>query len=136
MKSFHVRDGAALVRLLRAGIQVAVISGRQSPAVEHRMRELGISLLRQGVTDKLATLRQLLDLVDVEPQGIACVGDDLPDLPLLEFAALGIAVADAHPELRNRAHYVTQALGGLGAVAEVCDLILSAAPTVQSRRAE
>ncbi len=126
-KSFHVRDGSALVRLMAAGVQVAVISGRQSRAVEHRMSELGISWLRQGVTDKLQTLQQLLNLAGLGPQGIACVGDDLPDLPLLEFAGFGIAVADAHPELRKRAHYVTHAAGGRGAVGEVCDLILSAA---------
>jgi 3-deoxy-D-manno-octulosonate 8-phosphate phosphatase (KDO 8-P phosphatase) len=125
LKTFHVRDGAGIVQLLRAGLQVAVISGRDSRAVERRMAELGIAWVRQGVHDKLSALRELLDILGLGPQAVACVGDDTPDVPLLETARLAIAVADAHPAARERAHYVTRLPGGQGAVREVCDLLLS-----------
>jgi 3-deoxy-D-manno-octulosonate 8-phosphate phosphatase (KDO 8-P phosphatase) len=124
MKCFHVRDGAGIVQLLRSNIQVAVISGRDSRAVEKRMSELGVSWIRQGAQDKLAALRELLDILALGPQSVACVGDDTPDLPLFEVARLAIAVADAHPSVKSQAHFITQAGGGQGAVREVCDLIL------------
>ena len=124
MKCFHVRDGAGIVQLLRANIQVAVISGRDSRAVEKRMSELGVTWIRQGAQDKLAALRELLDILALGPQSVACVGDDSADLPLFEVARLAIAVADAHPSVKSQAHFITQAAGGQGAVREVCDLIL------------
>lgn len=125
MKVFHVRDGAGIVHVLRAGIAVAVISGRDSRAVERRMSELGVSWVRQGVSDKLAVLREILDILGLGPQAVACVGDDTPDLPLLASARLGVAVADAHPSVREKAHFVTRLPGGQGAVREVCDLLLA-----------
>jgi 3-deoxy-D-manno-octulosonate 8-phosphate phosphatase (KDO 8-P phosphatase) len=124
LKSFHVRDGAGIVRLIRAGIQVAVISGRSSRAVERRMSELGVTWVRQGIDDKLTALRELLDILSLGPQAVASVGDDVADLPIFEVARLAIAVADAHSSVKSRAHFVTQAAGGQGAVREVCDLIL------------
>ena len=124
MKSFHVRDGAGIVRLIRAGIQVAVISGRQSRAVERRMSELGVTWVRQGIEDKMLALRELLDILGLGPQAVASMGDDLADLPIFEVARLAIAVADAHAAVKSRAHFITQAMGGQGAVREVCDLIL------------
>jgi 3-deoxy-D-manno-octulosonate 8-phosphate phosphatase (KDO 8-P phosphatase) len=124
LKCFHVRDGAGIVRLVRAGIQVAVISGRSSRAVERRMSELGVTWVRQGIEDKLAALRELLDILNLGPQAVASVGDDIADLPIFEVARLAIAVADAHVSVKSRAHFVTQAAGGQGAVREVCDLIL------------
>lgn len=124
MKCFHVRDGAGIVRLLRAGVQVAVISGRSSRAVERRMSELGVTWVRQGIEDKQAALRELLDILGLTVQSVACMGDDLADLPLFEVARLAVTVADAHPSVKSRAHFITQASGGQGAVREVCDLIL------------
>jgi 3-deoxy-D-manno-octulosonate 8-phosphate phosphatase (KDO 8-P phosphatase) len=125
-KCFHVRDGAGIVQLLRDGLQVAVISGRDSRAVDRRMSELGVTWIRQGVEDKLTALRELLDILGLTPQSVACVGDDLADLPLLEAARLAVTVADGHPSVKSRAHFITQAPGGQGAVREVCDLILEA----------
>ncbi len=124
MKCFHVRDGAGIVQLLRGGLQVAVISGRDSRAVERRMGELGVTWIRQGVEDKLTALRELLDILGLTIQNVACMGDDCADLPLLETARLAISVPDAHPSAKSRAHFVTQAPGGQGAVREACDLIL------------
>lgn len=124
MKCFHVRDGAGIVRLLRAGLQVAVISGRSSRAVERRMSELGVTWVRQGIEDKQAALRELLEILGLTARSVACMGDDLADVPLLEAARLAVAVADAHPSVKSRAHFITQMSGGQGAVREVCDLIL------------
>ncbi len=132
LKVFHVRDGAGIVQLLQAGFQIAVISGRESRAVERRMTELGVTWVRQGVSNKLAALRELLDILALGPQGVACVGDDTPDLALFDVARLSIAVADAHPSVRERAHHVTLLPGGLGAVREVCDLLLLAQGGVSS----
>lgn len=90
------------------------------------MHELGVTWIRQGVDNKLAALQELLTVLAIGPQAVACVGDDTPDLPLLEVARLAVAVADAHPTAKAAAHYVTELGGGLGAVREVCDLILQA----------
>ncbi|MGH8292848.1 MAG: KdsC family phosphatase [Gammaproteobacteria bacterium] len=129
MKAFHVRDGHGIKLLLRHGMRVAVISGRRSPAVAQRMRELGIRHLFQGRDDKLAVLQKLLPQLKLAWSQVACVGDDLVDLPLFEATGLAIAVADAQPEVRARAHHVTRARGGEGAVREVCDLLLTARNT-------
>jgi 3-deoxy-D-manno-octulosonate 8-phosphate phosphatase (KDO 8-P phosphatase) len=123
---FHVRDGSGLVAIQRAGVTVAIISGRDSAAVMRRARELGIQHVRQGVSDKGAELERLLAELGVAPEETACVGDDTPDAPMLRRAGLAIGVADAHPALLAYAHWVTQSNGGQGAVREVCDLLLSA----------
>ncbi len=128
LKAFHVRDGAGIVQLRKAGIQVAIISGRNSKAVNTRMSELGVTLVQQGIHDKQAALQTLLRDLQLEANCIACVGDDTPDIPMLNMAQLAVAVADAHPAAKAAAHYVTHLAGGLGAVREVCDLILQAQP--------
>lgn len=125
LKVFHVRDGSGLVAAQRAGITVAIISGRDSAAVARRAAELGIRHVRQGVSDKGAELDRLLGELGVAAEHAACVGDDTPDLPMLRRAGLAVAVADAHPALREAAHWTTPSNGGLGAVREVCDLLLS-----------
>ena len=124
-KVFHVRDGAGMVALRRAGVQIAVISGRESQAVDVRMQELGVEFVHQGIKDKLLTLQQLLQRCGLTFDAVACVGDDTPDVPILSAARLAVAVADAHPAAKNAAHWVTTAQGGRGAVREVCDLLLS-----------
>ena len=126
LKAFHVRDGAGIVQLLKAGIQVAIISGRNSLAVNTRMNELGVLHVRQGIQNKQAALMDLLQLLQIDAGFIACMGDDTPDIPMFRMAHLAVAVADAHPATRAAAHYVTQVDGGKGAVREVCDLILQA----------
>lgn len=126
LKTFHVRDGAGIVQLRKAGITVAIISGRNSPMVSTRMKELGVTHVQQGIHDKDAALRSLLAELQLDAGQVACVGDDTPDLAMFAIAHLAIAVADAHPGVRAAAHYVTQLQGGTGAVREVCDLILQA----------
>ena len=126
LKVFHVRDGAGIVAVQKAGVTVAIISGRDSAAVTRRAGELGIRHVRQGAGDKGAVLDQLLAELGIAAAETACVGDDTPDAPMLHRAGLAIAVADTHPALAAAAHWVTSSKGGRGAVREVCDLLLSA----------
>jgi 3-deoxy-D-manno-octulosonate 8-phosphate phosphatase (KDO 8-P phosphatase) len=126
LKVFHVRDGSGLVALQRAGVTVAIISGRDSAAVTRRAAELGIRHVRQGVGDKAAELGSLMSELGVAPGETACVGDDTPDLPMLAAAGLAVAVGDAHAALKPAVHWVTSAPGGRGAVREVCDLLITA----------
>jgi 3-deoxy-D-manno-octulosonate 8-phosphate phosphatase (KDO 8-P phosphatase) len=125
-KSFHVRDGYGLKTLLAAGIGVAVISGRRSPAVLRRCRELGIRHVYLGVADKGARLAALLATLGLKWSQCTCVGDDQPDAPMLRRAGLAVAVADAHPSALALAHRRTRLPGGAGAVREVCDWLLAA----------
>ncbi len=126
-KAFHVRDGHGMKLLMAAGIELAVISGRRSAAVDRRLAELGVRHAFTGREDKLEALSELLQQLKLgDPKTIACVGDDLPDLEIMEPAGLGIAVADAHPEVLRRADYRCRLGGGQGAVREVCDLLLAA----------
>lgn len=125
-KVFHARDGAGLVAVQRAGITVAIVSGRSSPIVERRATELGIRLVRQGASDKAHEIETLAAKLGVQREEIACVGDDTPDLAMMRRAALAIAVADAHAEVIAAADWVTTQAGGRGAVREVCDLLLRA----------
>jgi 3-deoxy-D-manno-octulosonate 8-phosphate phosphatase (KDO 8-P phosphatase) len=133
LKVFHVRDGNGIVQLRRAGITVAVISGRRSSMVAMRCRELGVRHVYQGARDKLAVLKRLCARLKVPLTACAAVGDDLPDLPVLRAVALSFAVADAHADVRRAARFVTTLPGGAGAVREVCDELLTrrlrAAPT-------
>jgi 3-deoxy-D-manno-octulosonate 8-phosphate phosphatase (KDO 8-P phosphatase) len=129
LKAFHVRDGQGIRSLLQHGIQVAVISGRSSPAVSRRMRELGIQHVFQGHDNKLPILEKLLQNLGLDAQQTACAGDDVTDLPLMQAVGLAIAVADAQPEVRDKAHWRTRARGGEGAVREVCDMIIAARNT-------
>jgi 3-deoxy-D-manno-octulosonate 8-phosphate phosphatase (KDO 8-P phosphatase) len=125
LKVFHVRDGHGLKQLARAGVTLALISGRSSPMVATRARELGIEHVQQGVTDKVAAFERLATQIKIPASAAACVGDDVPDVPLMRTVALAFAVRDAHPEARSAAHIVTQLPGGAGAVREVCDHLLS-----------
>ncbi|HUL18230.1 MAG TPA: HAD-IIIA family hydrolase [Steroidobacteraceae bacterium] len=134
LKVFHVRDGFGIVQLRRAGLEVAVISGRRSRMVSARCRELGVRHLYQGVSDKLAALQRLLARLKLPPSACACVGDDLPDLPLMRGVALSFAVADAHPAVRRAADVITRLPGGHGAVREVCDRLLARRPATGRAR--
>ncbi len=134
LKVFHVRDGHGIVQLLRAGLEVAVISGRRSAMVRVRCRELGVRYVYQGVRDKLAVLQRLLKRLRLEAAACACVADDLPDLPLMRSVALSFAVSDAHRDVRRAAHIVTRLPGGCGAVREVCDHLLALRARRERRR--
>jgi 3-deoxy-D-manno-octulosonate 8-phosphate phosphatase (KDO 8-P phosphatase) len=126
LKVFHVRDGLGLKLLAAAGVTVAVISGRRSGMTARRCRELGVRHLLQGVEDKLTAFHRLRARLGVLPDFCACVGDDVPDVPLMREVGLSFAVADAHPQARSAAHVVTRLPGGKGAVREICDYLLEA----------
>ncbi len=125
-KAFNVRDGLGLRTLAAVGVEIAVISGRSSPAVAARCRDLGIKHVTQGAENKLPALKKLLARLDVPAAQCACIGDDVVDVPLFEIAGLAFAVADAHDAARRAAHIVTKLKGGRGAVREVCDFLLAA----------
>jgi 3-deoxy-D-manno-octulosonate 8-phosphate phosphatase (KDO 8-P phosphatase) len=124
IKAFHVRDGSGLKLWHLAGKQAAVVTGRRSPVVDARAVELDVAHVIQGARDKLEPYRGLLAERGLRPEQVCCIGDDLPDLPLLRNCGLAVAVADACPEAVVEAHYVTRTRGGRGAVREVVELIL------------
>lgn len=125
-KRFHVHDGLALVAARRAGLRVAVVSARSSPAVERRMAELGVEEVHQGVADKAQVVGGLIERLGVTRSRVAAMGDDLPDLPVMMMAGLRLAPADAVREVRRAAHWVARRAGGHGAVREAVEMLLRA----------
>lgn len=125
-KSFNVRDGHGIKMLIRAGVKVAIITGRHSKVVDRRARELGITEVFQRCHIKTVAYEHLLEKFGVSDREVAYVGDDIVDLSILSRAGLPVAVADAAEEAKGAAHMVTANRGGRGAVREVCDLILKA----------
>jgi 3-deoxy-D-manno-octulosonate 8-phosphate phosphatase (KDO 8-P phosphatase) len=123
-KAFHTHDGLGLDLFHRAGLKSGIISGRLSTAVDRRARALGVSFIHLGCKDKMKAFEETLSDAGVSTDEVAFIGDDLNDVPLMLRSKLAIAVADATPETLERAHYVTQARGGTGAVREVIELIL------------
>jgi len=123
-KTFHVHDGCALKLWHRSGGHSAVLSSRASAALDLRAHELGISLVRAGVPEKVAGYEAILKEGAFIDAQVAYVGDDLPDLPVMARVGLPIAVAQAVPAVKKRATYVTARRGGQGAVAEVVELLL------------
>ena len=123
---FSVRDGYGIRAAMRAGIEFAVISGRDSYGLRLRLSELGIRRTALRCRDKQAALGELLDELALRPDQAAFVGDDVVDLPAMRLAGLAVAVADAHAEVLAAADWVTSLPGGHGAVREVCDFLLAA----------
>lgn len=126
LKTFDTQDGHGIKMLQSAGIEVAIITGRTTALVQRRATNLKIKHLIQGREDKLVALKELTSALGYDLEEVAYVGDDWPDLPAILAAGLGVAVANAHSELRTRADHVTTLTGGRGAVREVCDLLLHA----------
>ena len=125
-KSFHVRDGHGIKMLIKAGIQVAIITGRHSRVVERRAQELGITEVFQKCFDKRVAYRKLVRQYSLTDREIAYIGDDIVDVPIMSLAGLPVAVADAGEETRKAALIVTKNRGGRGAVREIADYILKA----------
>jgi 3-deoxy-D-manno-octulosonate 8-phosphate phosphatase (KDO 8-P phosphatase) len=125
-KTFHVRDGHGIKMLIRAGIYVAIITGRHSRVVERRAHELGVTELFQKCYDKRVAYRQIAEKYSLSNNEIAYVGDDIVDIPILKKAGFPVVVADADDEVKAAAMMVTKMRGGRGAVREVCDFLLKA----------
>jgi 3-deoxy-D-manno-octulosonate 8-phosphate phosphatase (KDO 8-P phosphatase) len=126
LKAFNTRDGLGMKALQRCGIEVAVITGRKSEAVAHRMNQLGIKHIYQGREDKMNAFLHLLEVTGLDPQQVCFAGDDWIDLPVLLRVGLAVSVADAEERVKQSVHWVTQRNGGDGAVRELCNLILLA----------
>ncbi len=126
LRKFNVKDGEGIKRLLGAAVEVVIISAGQSQSILKRGESLGLEHVYIGVEDKLAALSDLCLELAIELAEVAHMGDDLNDLPVLEAVGLPLSVADAMPEVRERALYVTERGGGKGAVREICDLLLAA----------
>lgn len=126
LKTFHVRDGMAMAAWRQMGLGLAVVSGRACPAVDRRMRELGIAHVMQGVTDKARAVVALMEQLQVQATATAYLGDDWPDLPAMRQVGYPMAVADAAAEVRAAAAFVTSCPGGRGAVREAIEHLLRA----------
>lgn len=126
LKVFDVRDGHGIKMLLARGIEVAILSARNSPIVEQRARELGVGRVLQGRGDKAAAFRDLLAETGIAADEAAFVGDDLPDLPVLQRAGFAATVDDARAEVKAAAHWIAPQPGGRAAVRAVAEFILRA----------
>lgn len=125
-KAFHSRDGHGMKMLRQSGVEVGIITGRTSKVVEHRMANLGIKHVYQGQLDKIPAFEKLIQTLNLKPEQVAYVGDDVMDLPVMFKVGLAIAVADAHSLVVQHAHWQTPHAGGQGAARDVCELIMQA----------
>lgn len=124
LKAFHTRDGYGIKALRHGGVEVAVITGRRSDIVSKRMASLTVPYVYQGQEDKIPAFTELKQQLQLQNHQIAYIGDDLSDWKVMQHCGLSVAVKDAHPYLRQHAHYITSLAGGYGAVRELCDLLL------------
>lgn len=131
LKAFNVQDGHGIKMLKQYGVEVALITARSSRAVELRAADLGIAHLYQGVEDKRAAYAALLAQLGLAASQSGYMGDDLPDLPLITRCGFAATVPAAPEALRKRAHFLTRAAGGRGAVREVCEFIMRAQGTLE-----
>lgn len=125
-KTFYARDGLGIRFAIDAGLKTGILSGRGSPVVEYRARELGIQFIQQRALEKVEPYRKILSAAGVKDQEVCYMGDDVVDLPILMRVGLAVGVADGHPLVRRHIHYCTRAPGGLGAVREIVEVILAA----------
>lgn len=126
VKTFNALDGHGIKLLQEYGVQVGIISARNSAIVARRAADLGIQHLKQGVHDKRIAFEQTLEDLHLSAEACGFMGDDVIDLPVMTRVGFAASVPNGHPEVQSRAHYVAQVRGGHGAVREVCDLILRA----------
>ena len=129
-KVFNSRDGHGMKMLRDSGVEIAIISGRSSEAVSHRMASLGIEQVHQGYQEKLPVFEKLVATLSLHPKQVAYVGDDVVDLPIMHKVGLAIAVQDAHNHVKKHAHWQTPHEGGRGAARDVCELIMEAQGTI------
>lgn len=126
LKTFHIHDGVGLKLLMAAGIEIAVITGSNNPVVDHRMQQLGIKHYYKNQLNKQEMYQQLKSKLNLVDEEFAYIGDDLPDIPIMQQVGLGVAVANAVRQVKEIAVWETELPGGHGAVRELCDLILNA----------
>jgi len=124
LKAFHSKDGAGIRFLQEVGVTPVLISGRRSTATQRRAEELDVTEVHQGIADKRACLEEVCRRVGVPLEAAAYVGDDLGDIPAMRACGFSAAPADAVPETRDAADFVTRTPGGRGAVREVIEHVL------------
>ena len=123
-KRFHIRDGLGIKLWQRAGMQFGIVTGRSSNIVQIRAQELGIAIVRQGFEKKLPIVRDIISNLTLSPDQVCYIGDDLPDMPAMQYVGMPVAVADAAIDVRNAASFIAESRGGHGAVREVIERIL------------
>ena len=132
-KAFFSKDGLGMKMLQQTGVKIAVITARTSNVVIHRMQSLGIKHIYQGQLEKLPAFEKILTELDLSAEQAAYVGDDVIDLPVMLRAGLAITVEDAHPLVKQHAHWQTPQRGGRGAARDVCELIMQAQGTLEAQ---
>ncbi len=135
-KAFNSRDGHGMKMLQRSGVDIAIITGRTSEVVKHRVKDLGIKYVYQGQLDKVIAMKDLLSTLKLEPDVVAYVGDDVVDLPVMLKIGLAIAVQNAHKLVKMHSHWITPSEGGKGAAREICELIMEAQGTLDDAMQE
>ena len=123
-KTFNAKDGQGIVMLNKTGFITAIITARENGTVRHRFKNLGMTKLYEGSKNKIASLKELMKEFNLQPEEIAYMGDDLPDICVLKMVGLPCCPADATEEVKKYAKFVSSKNGGRGAVRELCDLIL------------
>jgi len=126
MKTFNVHDGLGIKLLQESGVKTAIISARRTPIVQARAKDLGIDFVHQGGHDKLTPFKALLEQLGLDASQVGFIGDDVVDLPILSRVGFAVSVPNGRPEVHARAHHITQAAGGRGAVRETCEFVLRA----------
>lgn len=132
-KAFHSRDGLGIMMLQSSGIPLAIITARTSNVVTHRMKNLNIDFVFQGQLNKVKAFEQVCQQLDLKPEQVAYVGDDLVDMPVMKKVGLSIAVCDAHEHVKHFADWTTYQNGGHGAVRDVCELLMEAQGTIEEQ---
>jgi len=133
IKAFNIQDGLGIKLLQASGVPVGIITGRRSRALELRAENLGVRHLYQGAEDKLAAFTALLSDLALPPTAAACIGDDLPDVPLMRRCGLAVTVPEAPAVVQRHAHYITHRSGGHGAARELCELLMEAQGTLTTQ---
>lgn len=132
-KAFNSRDGHGMKMLMASGVGIAIITGRSSATVMHRMANLGITDVFQGQQDKRPAFEKLLKKHGLRREQTAYVGDDVVDLPVMRHSGLAVATVDSHPLVKQYAHWSTVSAGGRGAVRDVCEMIMISQGTLQAQ---
>ncbi|MFA5531444.1 MAG: 3-deoxy-manno-octulosonate-8-phosphatase KdsC [Thiohalomonadaceae bacterium] len=135
-KAFNSRDGHGMKMLLRTGVEIAIITGRTSQVVRHRMENLGIQHVYQGCVEKLPFFEELMAKLGLSPHEVAYVGDDVVDVPVMRRTGFAVAVQDAHHLAKRHAHWITPNGGGRGAARDLCELIMEAQGTLSDQMAK
>jgi len=136
IKSFHIHDGLGIKLLQQSGVDVGIITGRDSHIVKRRAENLGIKTIIQGREDKLTAMNEVMASKGLTLEEVAYMGDDLPDLPAIRKAGLGMTVANGQEIVRQHADWISNLNGGDGAVREACELIMAAQGTLDAAQSQ